>query len=362
MKKLFIFLLLGFLLFSLLGYFCVYKISAPAIEIDIKHKVQDSLARNDFQSIQVTTNGRDITLQGIVSSEQLKDKAQRVAAVEGYHIIDNKIVVMQASLKPNAVIDPYTMTIRLKEDQSIVLSGFVPNVMEKNKLLSLANSHYGKPHVTDALSLKAKAPFNWQKMLVSVLNSLSHLKQGQAKILNNKLELTGVTESEELRQKIGKYLENNLPKNYTGSLDIVIISNNASDVATTGSNHQLTENCRNNFKDLLSKNKIHFKIGKAVIAKDSFKLLNELVLVAMGCTKQMMTVEGYTDSHGSEKNNKEISQQRAQAVVNYLQQKGGAVHNLNAKGYGEERPVATNKTPKGRALNRRIEFTIEGVK
>ena len=370
MNKLFIFLLLGFLLFLSLGYFCVYKILAPAIELDIKNKVQDSLARNDLGSIQVATNGRDISLKGVVSSEKLKAKAQRVAAIDGYNAIDNQIVVTKKSLNPKTIVDPYAVTLRLKEDQSIVLSGSVPDTQTKNKLLSLANSRYGKPHVTDDLSIKGNAPISWQETLVVALNSFSNLKQGQVTILNNMFELGGVTDSEASRQQVGEYLESNLPKNYTGSLDIAIMLNNESKAEAKAkttdeakvSESGVTDNCQKNFKALLSNNKIHFKTGRAVIAKESFKLLDELVLVAMGCTTQIMTVEGYTDSRGTERNNKKLSQQRAEAVVNYFQQKGVATNNLKAKGYGEEKPVATNKTPEGRALNRRIEFTVEEEK
>ena len=48
--------------------------------------------------------------------------------------------------------------------------------------------------------------------------------------------------------------------------------------------------------------------------------------------------------------------------MSYLQKKGINKNNLKAKGQGEEKPIATNKTSKGRALNRRIEFVVEGVK
>ena len=363
MKKLLL-LLLGLLLFVLLGYFCIHKFTAPAIQADIQNKVEKSLARNDLQSVQVKTNGRDIILQGVVGSDGLKSKATRVAAVDGHSSVDNQIKIAPEQFAPKpAVAEPYALLLRLKDDQSIVLSGNVPSSEAKSKLLSLANSRYGKPHVTDDLSVRTKAPSEWEETAVAALNSFSRLKQGQVRLSDQKFFLTGIADSEESRQQIGEYLQNNLSKNYTGNLDIAIVSNEepAAEEKEISQNQQ-AKNCQKGFKNLLSKNKILFQTGKAVIAKNSTKLLDQLVLVAMGCPEKIIMVAGYTDSRGSDKNNKRLSRKRAQAVVNYLQEKGINKKNLKAMGYGEEKPVATNRTPKGRALNRRIEFIVEGVK
>ena len=226
MKKLFIFLLLGFLLLSLFGYFCAYKRLAPKIEADIKNRVKNSLLRNNLATVQVETNGRDITLKGEVGSEELKAKALRVAAIDGYHTIVNNIVVAQASVALKSSFEPYFLLIKLKKNQSILLRGFVPDMPLKNTLLSVANSRYGKSHVTDHLSIKSNSPLHWQEILMTALNSLPDLQQAQIKVSNNKFELRGFADSEESRQKIAIYLENNLPKNYTGRLDIGIIPTN----------------------------------------------------------------------------------------------------------------------------------------
>ena len=90
--------------------------------------------------------------------------------------------------------------------------------------------------------------------------------------------------------------------------------------------------------------------------------MDKLSETAKGCPEQIIVVTGHTDAQGAKKANKALSQKRAQAVVSYLEKKGINKNNLKAIGYGEEKPVATNSTTKGRALNRRIEFTVEGVK
>jgi OmpA-OmpF porin, OOP family len=71
-----------------------------------------------------------------------------------------------------------------------------------------------------------------------------------------------------------------------------------------------------------------------------------------------MAVHGHTDNRGSGGYNRDLSQRRAQAVVKYLTDKGIAVERLEAKGFGPDRPVATNDSDAGRAQNRRVEFKV----
>ncbi|RTZ66887.1 MAG: hypothetical protein DSZ29_02205 [Aquificaceae bacterium] len=364
MRKLLI-LLIGLLLFALLSYFCIYKYSTQKIELDIKSKVEDSLIRNDLSSVKVKTDGLDITLQGVVASQALKAKAERVASVDGYHKINNLIEVVKKQAPPKPVyIEPYSMAIGLKDDKSLILSGSVPNSQIKNKLLSLANSEYGKPHVTDDLMIKAKAPRDWETALVSVLDIFPLMKNAQLEVSDEDLKLSGMAINEAAREKITLSLEQALPKNYVGNLNISVAPKVDADneQVSSAALQEAAKNCQETFANLLSKNKIHFKTGRAEIAKSSSTLLDDLSKAANGCPKQIIVIAGHTDSQGSKKANKALSQKRAEAVVNYLQKKGINKSNLKAIGFGEEKPIASNKTSKGRALNRRIEFTVEGVK
>lgn len=72
-------------------------------------------------------------------------------------------------------------------------------------------------------------------------------------------------------------------------------------------------------------------------------------------------ISGHTDNTGSPGHNQELSEQRAQSVVDYLQARGIAPGRMEAAGYGEEKPVADNATEEGRALNRRTELKIIAI-
>ena len=111
---------------------------------------------------------------------------------------------------------------------------------------------------------------------------------------------------------------------------------------------------------------VFFKTNKAVIEKRSYNLLDNVAAVLASHSTIRVEVEGHTDDVGNDAYNKKLSQRRAEAVVAYLVRKGVDASRLQARGYGEEKPVADNKTKVGRATNRRVLFTIlsavEGVK
>ncbi|MEK7704825.1 MAG: OmpA family protein [Myxococcota bacterium] len=110
---------------------------------------------------------------------------------------------------------------------------------------------------------------------------------------------------------------------------------------------------------LLSGN-VHFEVGNAVLKPKSRLLLNEVAeLLATHLELERIRIEGHTDNDGDADANQKLSQARADAVMAYLVSRGVAPERLVAKGFGETRPLATNATPKGRALNRRVEFVVE---
>jgi OOP family OmpA-OmpF porin len=99
-----------------------------------------------------------------------------------------------------------------------------------------------------------------------------------------------------------------------------------------------------------------FDFDKSSIKKNAFSDINDLVAVMKQYTDLNVTIEGHTDSKGSAAYNKKLSQRRADAIKKYMVEKGGIdAKRLNAKGFGLEKPVASNATKEGRAKNRRVE-------
>ena len=108
----------------------------------------------------------------------------------------------------------------------------------------------------------------------------------------------------------------------------------------------------------LSSNKIHFDVDQAVVKDDSRATLVELANILKNYPEDIIVVAGHTDSDGSEAYNMDLSKRRAQAVVDILAANGVPSESIQAHGYGEAQPVASNETAEGKALNRRVELSI----
>lgn len=103
---------------------------------------------------------------------------------------------------------------------------------------------------------------------------------------------------------------------------------------------------------------VFYDTGKATLRPESFKALNELVDILNHKTHMRIEVGGHTDDVGEHDDNMHLSKARSQSVVAYLVSKGIAADRLEAEGYGETMPVASNETPEGRQENRRTEIKI----
>jgi outer membrane protein OmpA-like peptidoglycan-associated protein len=101
-----------------------------------------------------------------------------------------------------------------------------------------------------------------------------------------------------------------------------------------------------------------FDVNQATLTPGAMNNLSTLVTFLKEHPDRHVTIEGYTDSAGSEAYNLELSQRRAEAVRNFLLQSGIEASRLTATGYGEASPIAPNTTAAGRLQNRRVEVVI----
>ncbi len=103
---------------------------------------------------------------------------------------------------------------------------------------------------------------------------------------------------------------------------------------------------------------VHFDFDKYNIKKLYVPDLDQHVAYLTANPTSPVTVEGHTDAIGSDQYNQRLSERRANAVRKYLIERGIASSRIRVVGYGEQRPIADNKTAEGRAINRRAEFEV----
>ena len=133
------------------------------------------------------------------------------------------------------------------------------------------------------------------------------------------------------------------------------------DVNLQSSGQNQRQACQGAFAAIMAKNQILFDSKKARISRQSGEVLDKLIAVAQPCSTLRIQIQGFTDAVGKRAKNVDLSRERAEAVRAYFIAHGIAADHLTARGFGPGKPAASNKTAKGRAQNRRIEFNVANV-
>jgi outer membrane protein OmpA-like peptidoglycan-associated protein len=132
------------------------------------------------------------------------------------------------------------------------------------------------------------------------------------------------------------------------------------DVAGTVANKgcpEVTEEVQKQLNDYART--ILFDTGKASLKTESVSVFVDIIRILNEYPNSNFTVEGHTDSVGSASLNQSLSEKRANSVRDFLIKEGVSAARLTAIGYGEDRPIADNKTSKGRTENRRVEINLK---
>jgi outer membrane protein OmpA-like peptidoglycan-associated protein len=101
---------------------------------------------------------------------------------------------------------------------------------------------------------------------------------------------------------------------------------------------------------------VQFETGKAVMLPGALPVLDSIARQLEALPDVAIEIAGHTDSSGVYRRNVVLGRARAETVRQYLHQQGVPLERMTARGFGPDRPVASNRTADGRALNRRVEL------
>jgi outer membrane protein OmpA-like peptidoglycan-associated protein len=335
-------------------------------------------------------------LRGVVPSLAQKAQAEGVAlAVEGVGGVDNLIQVATTTQEKEpatkieeapiveekkvkvATIDPYTLTITKDENNQLLLEGYVDSKEREEALLNKAKELFGAENITNHLKIAAGAPQDWEHISAFALERLKDVDYGDMKLLNQSYEFTGHLPSPSTKAAfldgIRKVMSDpdNKYSRYRG--DYIITAPIEEIVETTSPKEaekvvekrekpaNTIQSCQVELDAILDNKKVLFDYNMASIKNSSYPLLNQVINLLKACHVTELEIAGHTDNIGNESYNLQLSKRRAEAVKYYFVKKGISREILDARGYGETNPVASNATSAGRAENRRIEFIVKGV-
>ncbi len=332
------------LLFTLASFsllvIIILSLLTPQIESRLKDNVTAAFIENDLNWVNVLVEGRKIILKGQAPTDWLRIKAKKLASnVSGVAVIDSQITIANP-------LQPYILTAAY-DGKQLSIEGYTLNQQSRLHINNSVIDVYGKNNVTSEWQFREGQPSAWAMVTSGVISTLKILKHGKAVFKNQTIKLSGVAPSAKLKTQIDKQLSPYSNQGYVIQADIKVITPAIS--------------CQKKFENLLQREQILFAQGGSTIDLNSYPLLERLKLVMDKCEQFGIIISGHTDSKGEEKTNQSLSLNRANAVSSYLIKQGANTNRISTIGYGELNPIADNEVEEGRAKNRRIEFTIEGI-
>ncbi|MDB5651612.1 MAG: hypothetical protein JWL62_3132, partial [Hyphomicrobiales bacterium] len=237
-----------------------------------------------------------------------------------------------------------------KADGIVRLSGFVPDDETHASFLAAAQAAFFNEQIDDSLRRGSGAPSFFADAVTSAFSAMGRLADGVLSISGRSVDLKGQAVYGRAATDIRLAFLGGLPANFQGQV-VVGVKPPGPALPTAA--------CQPAFDGLLAKGKILFETGSDTLQKSSQSILDTLTGTAQRCPQAAIEVAGHTDSDGAPEMNLELSERRAKAVVAYLADAGIDVSRISARGYGEQKPLASNETPEGKVQNRRIEFIVK---
>jgi OOP family OmpA-OmpF porin len=258
---------------------------------------------------------------------------------EGFAVAANQIAAPPYIFQ--AYKDPVAVTV--------TLTGYVPDDKVHATIAAAAARKFFSEKVVDNLKASIGAPAGFANAVVPALGALSRLSTGTLVVSDREVKLSGDALYDAAAAQIRAGLAKDFPGGFLVKADISLKPAAAPVDPTV---------CQQLFSDLLAQGKILFEAGRATIDADSAGLLDRLIETALRCPTADIEIAGHTDADGEDVRNQELSERRAQAVMEYLVKAGLPADRFTAVGYGSTQPVASNDTDEGKAQNRRIDFLV----
>lgn len=307
-------------------------ISDKALRID--GEAQDAAALAKLKAMSAP-KGAELTLN-VAEPAKPEPEPEQAKSAEG--------------LKGDAdAVSPYVWSAR-RIGSEVILSGYAPSEDAQNKLLALAKRVFAGSKVADTTQIGAGAPKGWAAAAAAALQQLARLENGRVRLKDKALSVRGQTFLASGRDQLGEKLKTGLPEGFSGEADVVV---------KEAAGEVKSEECLSLVNAIISRSRITFETAKAQLTAEGRARLDVVAYTLNRCPTARIEISGHTDSDGDDASNMTLSQKRADTVRQALVAVGIDGGRMDAKGYGETRPVADNSTPENKAKNRRIEFKLE---
>ncbi|MGI9234803.1 MAG: OmpA family protein [Woeseiaceae bacterium] len=323
--------------------------TAPRIEAEVRGQVASRFDGAGHFASEVASDGQGVVvhaealghdtvyLQALAKSTQCDTWAGQLTCPTSANV-----VVKQAEAAPAVPAQRPHPFSAVRTENTVTLSGEVPNLEERDRILGVAGQHFDM--VTDELIVSndpsTKNDSHAADVSIALVNNLS---SGTASWSGHVLTVTGMASAGAVattRAEFDAFGSGPM----LGDFDVHAVNE--------------MESCNERFSSILNNATVRFETNSATIDQGNEALLEQLAALAHSCPGSL-TVEGHTDSRGDAEMNKALSLARASAVRDALAGLGVDTDRVTATGFGAAQPIADNATADGRARNRRIAIIVD---
>ncbi|MDG1862987.1 MAG: OmpA family protein [Yoonia sp.] len=253
---------------------------------------------------------------------------------------------------PGAV-GPPQFSATLSPEGAVQLRGRVPDDLVNMTVENFAMAKFGRANVTMGTRVVDELPTGWSMRLLAGIEALSGLSNGSVVVEPDLITVKGNTGNPSAQADITRMLIDKLGPSEKIEIDVTYVKQ-LDPIAGLPT----PEECVAQIDTVTEARKILFDPGSASITVDTQPVVDDIAEILKKCPNLRIQIAGYTDSQGGEEMNQQLSQKRAEAVLDALRVRRVPVSSFEAIGFGEADPIATNDTKDGREANRRIEFSL----
>lgn len=262
----------------------------------------------------------------------------------------------ELTLRRNEVaIVPRPYRLALSVDRTgVEVSGYVPDRTVGEALRALVQDSALAGHMSDTTEIIPGAPEGFAAAVRMALANLLRLDLGSASVVDDIVTIRGLTCRELIRSEVETSAVEGLPPGFRA--DVVI------GLRQTGCVIDPPNTCQNDLDQLTKREPVLFAQGTSVVALDDTteRVIGEAAAILKQCPGARVTIEGHANSDGGARgfDNLDLSRRRALRVREELIRRGIDPAQLDARGFGTERPLLPHGSPEARTMNRRVQFTI----
>jgi OOP family OmpA-OmpF porin len=233
------------------------------------------------------------------------------------------------------------------------LTGRLSDARAQQAVESFSRAAFGADNVNTATRVAEGLPPGWPSRVLASLEALAVLNHGTVSVEADALRITGTSGNQQADDEVTRILTSKLGDGVAFDLDITY-----SEALDPLAAIPTPQECIARIGAAASRTKITFAPSSSDIEPDALPTIDAIAEILRDCQDVPIEIAGHTDSQGREVMNAQLSQARADAVLNAIMARRVFTSNLTAVGYGEANPIADNGTEDGREANRRIEFVL----